>query len=51
MSDKGQSVPQDYRQAALLAQPLSRPWSFDRVHQLLLTPPRKPDAPVESAPP
>ena len=30
MSDKGQNVPQDYPPAALLAQPLSWPWSFDR---------------------
>jgi hypothetical protein len=30
MSDNGQSMPQEYPQASLLAQPLSWPWSFDR---------------------
>jgi hypothetical protein len=27
---QGQSMPQEYPQASLLAQPLSWPWSFDR---------------------
>jgi hypothetical protein len=49
--DRGQSVPQDLPAVVVVGTaPIGAVVVLLRVHQLLLTPPRGPDAPVECAP-